>query len=526
MDDEIARWRPLQSDWYSPRRLHDSPVHYDFPGDRFIPNRSLMDLDRAHGLLTNRTTQFDTDSSFNEAYRQKLIENMSLDSQGRPFKIMAFRGSPKSSRKPIRFVDELRQEVATIFYKDCKQTPYRCIPKVFNSMPHSFTLPVVLLSILVSTHDFGSSSPRFSPWDSEMPTPIALCVGIWFWAYIQGIVLYEHPPASQGHASLDLSQGLLMRGDRCELWDVWVQGEKRVLDAPRLRNDYYANIMSWSNNNILAVTLVRSSTYGTPRTREYTSCFSLQLWDAESSKLVRNLQGHSGRIASTAWNGRILTSGSRDKSIINHDVRAANNVASCIKQHADEVCGLKWSTEGNRLASGGNENLLYIWEGSKMSSSKFLHRLSDHCAAVKALTWCPYQYNVLASGGGLSDGCIKIWNTQKGICINSIETKAQICGLEWNRHHKEILSGHGYSIRENQNKLCLWKYPSMTKLGELGNHKSRVINLCQSPDGITVISAGADETLRFWDVFGPPTAGNLMVSDLQGLSSFRTSPLR
>lgn len=61
-----------------------------------------------------------------------------------------------------------------------------------------------------------------------------------------------------------------------------------------------------------------------------------------------------------------------------------------------------------------------------MSSSKFLHRLSDHCAAVKALAWCPYQNNVLASGGGLSDGCIKIWNTEKGICINNIETKAQV----------------------------------------------------------------------------------------------------
>ncbi|XP_039037116.1 cell division cycle 20.2, cofactor of APC complex-like [Hibiscus syriacus] len=460
MDDEIARWRLLQSDWYSPRRLHDSPIQYDFPGDRFIPNRSLMDLDRAHGLLTNRTTQFNTGSSFNEAYRQKLIENLSLDSQGRPFKIMVFRGSPKWSRKPIRFVDELRQEVATIFDKDCKRTPYRCIPK----------------------------------------------------------------------------------------------GEKRVLDAPRLRNDYYANIMSWGNNNILAVALgpelylwnsedqrvhklfqVRGGNdWPTSVTWSEDArilavgymCSSLQLWDAESSKLIRNLDGHSGRIASTAWNGRILTSGSRDKSIINHDVRAPNNMASCIKQHADEVCGLKWSTEGNRLASGGNENLLYIWEGSKMSSSKFLHRLSDHCAAVKALAWCPYQYNVLASGGGLSDGCIKIWNTQKGVCISSIETKAQICGLEWNRHHKEILSGHGYSIRETQNKLCLWKYPSMTKVGELGNHKSRIINLCQSPDGITVISAGADETLRFWDVFGPPTAGNLMVSDLQGLLSFKTSPLR
>ncbi|KAL2558446.1 WD repeat domain-containing protein [Forsythia ovata] len=49
--DENSIWKH-QSDWYSPTRLHNSPVDYDFPGDRFIPNRSLMDLDQAHSLLT------------------------------------------------------------------------------------------------------------------------------------------------------------------------------------------------------------------------------------------------------------------------------------------------------------------------------------------------------------------------------------------------------------------------------------------------------------------------------------------
>ncbi|MBA0547990.1 hypothetical protein Golob_019116 [Gossypium lobatum] len=455
--DQSDKLRLLQSDWYSPRRLHDSPTRYDFPGDRFLPNRSLMDLDRAHSLLTNKTTDFKS-SKCNEVYQQKLIESRSLNSEGK--RIMVFRGSSKSSTKSIRFVDELRQEMAAISDNKSKQAPYRSIPKA----------------------------------------------------------------------------------------------EMIVLDAPGLMDDYYVNIMSWGKNNVLAVGLgptvylwnsVDQRTHKLFHVREednwptsitwseeartlavgYT-CSNLQLWDAESSKLIRSLQGHSGRIAATAWNGHILTSGSRDKSIINHDIRARNHLASCIKKHSDEVCGLKWSNEGDRLASGGSEKQLYIWEASKMSSSKFLHRFTDHCAAVKALAWCPYQHNVLASGGGWNDRCIRIWNTQKGICIHSIETKAQISGLEWNRHHKEILSSHGYSTGEDQNKLCLWKYPSMTKVGEFGNHEPRIINLCQSPDGVTVVSAVADESLRFWDVFGPPTTGTSMASDLQGLFSSRNSLIR
>lgn len=106
-------------------------------------------------------------------------------------------------------------------------------------------------------------------------------------------------------------------------------------------------------------------------------------------------------------------------------VRAASNVVCRVEAHADEVCGLKWSETGNILASGGNENHIFIWESAKLSSSKFLYRFKDHRAAVKALAWCPYQSEVLASGGGTNDGSIKLWNTQKGTCISSIETKAQ-----------------------------------------------------------------------------------------------------
>jgi cell division cycle protein 20 (cofactor of APC complex) len=171
--------------------------------------------------------------------------------------------------------------------------------------------------------------------------------------------------------------------------------------------------------------------------------------------------------------------------------------------HEQEVCGLKWSPSGQQLASGGNDNILHIWDASTASSqgpSGYLHRLDDHQAAVKALAWCPFQANLLASGGGTADRCIKFWNTHTGACVNSIDTQSQVCALQWSRHEKEILSSHGFS----QNQLCLWKYPSMVKMAELTGHTSRVLHLAQSPDGFTVASAAGDETLRFWQVFGAP----------------------
>jgi cell division cycle 20, cofactor of APC complex len=45
-----------------------------------------------------------------------------------------------------------------------------------------------------------------------------------------------------------------------------------------------------------------------------------------------------------------------------------------------------------------------------------------------------------------------------------------------------------------------------TQVKELTGHTKRVLHMAQSPDGQTVVSAAADETLRFWNIFAPPSA--------------------
>ena len=51
------------------------------------------------------------------------------------------------------------------------------------------------------------------------------------------------------------------------------------------------------------------------------------------------------------------------------------------------------------------------------------------------------------------------------------------------------------------NQLTVWKYPTMTQIACLTGHSQRVLHTAISPDGTTVCSAAADETLRFWKVW-------------------------
>ncbi|KAK7380637.1 hypothetical protein VNO78_33152 [Psophocarpus tetragonolobus] len=312
------------------------------------------------------------------------------------------------------------------------------------------------------------------------------------------------------------------------------QTSEKTLDAPDLVNDYYLNLLDWGSSNVLAIAL-GSTVYLWDATNSSTSELvtvddedgpissvswapdgrhiaiglnnsEVQLWDIISDRQLRTLRGgHRQRVGSLAWNNYILTTGGLDGGIINNDVRIRSHIVEIYKGHQQEVCGLKWSPSGSQLASGGNDSLLYIWDralASSSSSRQWLHRLEDHTSAVKALAWCPFQGNMLASGGGSDDHCIKFWNTHTGACLNSIDTGSQVCSLLWSKKERELLSSHGFT----ENQITLWKYPSMVKMAELTGHTSRVLFMAQSPDGCTVASASPDETLRFWNVFGAPGA--------------------
>lgn len=299
---------------------------------------------------------------------------------------------------------------------------------------------------------------------------------------------------------------------------------ERILDAPDMLNDFYLNLLDWSSTNQLAVALgpclyVWDAVSGNielmcelpdednnitsvkwmqdgSHIALGTAFNDVQMWNVERKKQVRSMKGHSARVGSLAWNNCILSSGSRDSTIFHHDVRIAQHHIATLRGHEQEICGLSWSPDGTQLASGGNDNMACIWD---VNGTEPLHVLRESQAAVKALAWCPFERNLLATGGGTADRHIRFYNSQTGSVLNSIDTKSQVCSLQWSAREKEIVSSHGFS----QNQLCVWKYPTMALVGELTGHTSRILHTAVSPDGTTVCSAAADETLRFWKVWEP-----------------------
>ncbi|KAF7972063.1 hypothetical protein HWV62_19215 [Athelia sp. TMB] len=305
---------------------------------------------------------------------------------------------------------------------------------------------------------------------------------------------------------------------------------ERVLDAPGMVDDFYLNLLSWSAQNVVAVAL-GEATYvwradtgavthlGEAPEGSYVSSvdFSndgaylgvgvgtgeVELWDVQAGAKLRTMGGHQGQVAALSWHAHILSSACGDGSIWHHDVRVPRHKVMELLGHTGEVCGLRWRADGALLASGGNDNVVNIWDGrvgdvgeGARGAAKWTKR--NHTAAVKAIAWCPWQPSLLASGGGTNDATIHIWNSTTGARLHSLATPAQVTSLVWAPHRKELLSTHGYPT----NALMLHGYPGLERVAEIRDaHDSRVLFSAVGPAGDVVVTGAGDENLKFWRVW-------------------------
>ena len=310
----------------------------------------------------------------------------------------------------------------------------------------------------------------------------------------------------------------------------------KELPAPNLIDDFYLNLLDWSQKNQIAVGCSSSVILWNNNKTQSDTLFTydnnnennlqnnenkyvssliwsedgerlavgnsyglVEIYDVNKKELISTFKGHSSRVGVVSWNRNLISSGSKDYSIITRDTRLKDTEDNIIKKfmgHQQEVCGLKWSFDGSQLASGGNDNNLMVWS---LHSNKPLMLNNDHSAAVKAIAWSPHQHNILASGGGTADRTIRFWNTTNFEPIFKVDTGSQVCNLVFSKSSNELVSTHGYSL----NQINVWKLPNMQKIKTLTGHSFRVLYLSLSPDGQSIVTGAGDKTLKFWNIFPP-----------------------
>lgn len=322
---------------------------------------------------------------------------------------------------------------------------------------------------------------------------------------------------------------------------------ERVLDAPELQKDFYLNVLHWGPTGKVAVGLGRTAFVWDPdpsgggtaqfelrhlgiatavrwsrdgsRVAIGTDSGHTQIFDPVAERSICTLPSPSlltrpsdpthDAIISLLWREDSLITGQRDGHIAIHDIRSPQSVAAVWRGHDGKVCGMDGAADDCEFTTGANDDRVCVWDISALRQRRTQPRLAlnAHRAAVKALAYAPWSRRCLVTGGGTYDGTVKVWSTATGELLREIDTNSQVCGLAFGRSGRdhEIVTAHGYGDPSAgapiANSVCVWRYPSMQRVGTLCGHTDRVLHLSSSPCGELVCSAGADETLRFWRVW-------------------------
>ncbi|URD87047.1 WD domain, G-beta repeat [Musa troglodytarum] len=317
---------------------------------------------------------------------------------------------------------------------------------------------------------------------------------------------------------------------------------ERVLDADGMLDEDGLNLLDWGSNNVLVIALddtvclwddANKSAKVLLHAVEGSGPITSISWSPDSAvlavalgnsvlALVDPATGHvtdehenQTPVLSLAWRSNsILTVGSSDGTVVDYDFRKDDTSICFYNGHRRGVCSLKWSMlSGRYLASRGHDKLVHIWDACMPVSQRghghqWLHRISSHTSIVKALDWCPTRSNLLASGGGRHDHCIKFWNTVNGSCLNSIDAGSEVCALLWDKNKSELVTSHGFP----KNQLTLWNYPSMTRAAELFaiEGSGPITSISWSPDSTVLAVAFGNSVLALVD---PATGQDVNVTE-------------
>ncbi|CAK4031530.1 Meiotic fizzy-related 2 [Lecanosticta acicola] len=171
-----------------------------------------------------------------------------------------------------------------------------------------------------------------------------------------------------------------------------------------------------------------------------------------------------------------------------------------ISCHTQQVCGLAWSKEGQYFATGGNDNQMYLFEPKRLfadTGNKDVHPADTvdvrsgnsngdgrvagqnrvlavklgqqkHTftlnAAVKAISFAPWQESLLAAGGGSNDRCIHFFHALSGATLATIDCHAQVTSLVWSEQKKEIAATFGFAQPEHAYRVAVFSWPTCRRV--------------------------------------------------------------
>ncbi|HEY9800039.1 MAG TPA: WD40 repeat domain-containing protein [Leptolyngbyaceae cyanobacterium] len=211
------------------------------------------------------------------------------------------------------------------------------------------------------------------------------------------------------------------------------------------------------------------------------------------------LKGHgesswSGGVNSVAFssNGKILASGSKDKTIKLWDVFTGKEICT-LTGHEEKIHCVAFSPDGKTLASGSVDKSIKFWS---LETGQEIYSFKGHSDDVLSVAFSP-DGQVLASGGAGNDKKIQIWHlSQRKVqtITGHSDWFGGISSLAFSPDGKILASGSW------DKTIKLWEWNKGQEISTLIGHSDHVCCVAFHPNGKILASGSKDKTIKFWKV--------------------------
>src|SRR5205823_5799152 len=224
----------------------------------------------------------------------------------------------------------------------------------------------------------------------------------------------------------------------------------------------------------------------------------VRIWDPAARQEVLTLKGHDksriipqfGLIRSLAWSpdARQLASAGLDGTAKVWEVASGREIFA-LPADRGAVWSVAWSPDGTRLAAGSQDGTIRVVEG--LEHTPKVHVFQAHeprpfgsagAQGVRTLAWSP-QGDRLASGG--LDGLVKLWDPIRGALVGRMQGDQSFAmAVAWSP------DGNRLATATTDYLVIAWDAQTGRKLSTMRGHNDWVDAVVWSPDGTQLASAG------------------------------------